>query len=45
VREESGTLVRVDDSAERRASYVRSLAILAGSVVIGVVVAALVHAA
>ena len=44
MREESGTLVRVDDTAERRAMFVRSLAILAGSAVIGIVVAAIVHA-
>jgi hypothetical protein len=37
--------VRVDDADERRASFVRSLAILAGSAVIGLVVAMLVQAA
>jgi hypothetical protein len=45
VREDPAGLVRVDDTDERRASFVRSLAILAGSAVIGVVVAGMVHAA
>jgi hypothetical protein len=44
VREDAAALVRVDDSGERRAAFVRSLAILAGSVVIGLVVAILVRA-
>jgi hypothetical protein len=44
VREDPAGLVRVDDTDERRASFVRSLAILAGSVAFGVVVAAAVHA-
>ena len=38
-------LVRVDDAGERRASFVRSLAIVAGSAIIGVLVAAGVYAA
>jgi hypothetical protein len=43
VREDSGGLVRVEEWDERRASFVRSLAILAASAVIGIVVAVLVH--
>jgi hypothetical protein len=42
VREDPAGLVRVDDSDERRASFVRSLAILAGAALIGLVVAAIV---
>jgi hypothetical protein len=45
VREDRAGLVRVDDADERRAAFVRSLAIIAGSVVVGIVVAALVQAA
>jgi hypothetical protein len=44
VREDPLGLVPVDDIVERRASFVRSLAIVAGSALIGVVVAATVHA-
>ena len=44
MREDGAALVPVDDTRERRALYLRSLVILAGSVAIGVVVAAAVHA-
>jgi hypothetical protein len=42
VREDPTGLVRVDDTDERRASFVRSVAILAGSALIALVVALLV---
>ena len=44
VREDPTTVVRIEDDAERRALFVRSLAITAAAAVIGIVVAVLVQA-
>jgi len=44
VREDPTTVVRIDDAAERRALLLRSVAITASAALIGVVVAAVVHA-
>ena len=45
VREDPTTVVRIDDAAERRALLLRSIAITVAAALIGVVVAAAVHAA
>jgi hypothetical protein len=44
VQEDPTTVVRIEDDAERRALFVRSLAITAAAALIGVAVAVLVQA-